>query len=82
MKAQGVGDVYNVDAKRKTEMEFFIITKLFMALLFIPEPQGYSFEMHFKDSTECAVAKKNIDDAVCAGSELYVRRLPTLSDGK
>lgn len=60
-------------------MEFLIAFKLMMALLFIPEPQGYSFEMHFNSFKECAVAHshiKNYDDAVCAGSNMYVRKMP------
>jgi|TARA_R110002167_G_scaffold183245_2_gene383678 hypothetical protein len=64
-------------------MELFIIIKLMvMALIYIPDPQGYDFEKTFNTSKECTTARIKVDDGVCAGANLYVRRLPTLSEGK
>jgi hypothetical protein len=53
-----------------------------MALIYIPDPQGYDFEKTFNTSKECTTARIKVDDGVCAGANLYVRRLPTLSEGK
>jgi hypothetical protein len=57
-------------------MEILIIVKLMiMALMYIPDPQGYDFEKSFNTSTECADAKSQFDDSLCAGTSLYVRKL-------
>ena len=61
-------------------MEIFIIIKLMvLALIYVPDPQGYDFEKTFNTSKECTTARIKVDDGVCAGANLYVRKMPGVS---
>jgi hypothetical protein len=64
-------------------MELFIIFKLMMlAWMYIPDPKGYDFEKKFNTVKECTAARIKVDDGVCAGANLYARKLPGVRDTK
>jgi hypothetical protein len=58
-------------------MEIFIFIKLLMLVwMYAPDPAGYDFEKRFTTMKECTAARVKVDDGVCAGANLYARKLP------